>query len=109
MGIASFASRRTEVQFTTIDAAGELTIASGNPVQVCGIVFVAGTNNTLFTITNDGTTVLFRVKVLAASTVEASVPWLADAGLRIQADDVAGVTADGTRPSVVVFHNSPGN
>jgi len=104
-----FASRHTEKTFTTIDAAGELTIVSGNAVQVCGMVFTAGTANTVFTVTNDGTTVLFTVKALAATSVEVSIPWLADAGLRIQADDVSGASADSTEPHVIVFHNSPGN
>ena len=95
-----FASRTTQKTFTVADAGGEVTVASGNAVQVCGIVFTAVTA-AVFTVTNDGTTVKFLVGVAANTSFEASIPWLADDGLRIQTDQ-----ADG---SVVVFHNSPGN
>ena len=97
-----FASRHTRGSFTVADAAGEVTIAGGGAVQVCGMVFTTGATAAVFTVTDDGTAVLFTVAVAASSSFEASIPWLADAGLRVQSS-----TATNT-PSVVVFHNSPG-
>jgi len=100
MGIAKFASRTSQKTFTASGAAGELTVANGDNVQVCGILFTAVTA-AVFTVTNDGTTVKFLVGVDANVSRQVSIPFLADDGLRIQTDQLDG--------SVVVFHNSPGN
>ena len=100
MGIAKFASRTSQKTFTASGAAGELRVANGDNVQVCGILFTA-VSAAVFTVTNDGTTVKFLVGVAANTSLEVSISWLADDGIRIQSDQ-----ADG---SVCVFHNSPGN
>lgn len=97
-----YASRHTRGSFTASGAGGEVTIAGGGAVEVCGMLFTTGATAAVFTVTDDGTTVLFTVALAASSSFEASIPWLADAGLRVQSS-----TATNT-PSVVVFHNSPG-
>jgi len=94
-----FASRTSQATFTASGSGGEMTVASGNAVQVCGILFTAVTA-AIFTVTNDGTTVKFLVNVAANTSRQVSIPFLADDGLRIQTDQTDG--------SVVVFHNSPG-
>jgi len=98
-----FASRHTNAVFTATGSAGELTVASGGAVQVCGMLFTCGGSGaSVFTITNDGTTALFTVQVGANASFELSIPWLADDGLRVQVDQTTGA------PEVTVYHNSPG-
>lgn len=102
MGIGKFASRHSTQLFTTSGVPGALTVVNGEPVQVCGITFSTTTANaTVFTVTDASDTALFVVNLAASSSFEHSVPWIADAGIKIQSN-----RADGR---VVVFHNSPGN
>ena len=103
MGIASFASRRSSSQFGTSGLAGALTVANGNPIQVCGIHFSgAVASATVFTVTDTDDTTLFTVHLLTGGTsYNIQVPALYDNGIKVQSDQTAA--------SVAVFHNSPGN
>ena len=98
-----FASRQTEQTFTVTGTNGEVTVVSGNAVQVCGMHFTGdATDPTVFTVRNGaGTATLFTVNVLADDSYNLQTSWLADVGLRVQCDKTGGA-------SVVVFHNSPG-
>jgi hypothetical protein len=95
-----FASRRSHKVFTATGSGGALTVASGSPVQVCGIAFTSVTTS-IFTVTDADDTTLFIVAATAGTTRQVSVPWLADNGIKVQNSQTDG--------SVVVFHNSPGN
>jgi hypothetical protein len=93
------ASRHSSKTFGAGDLT--LTVASGAPVTVYGIWLsnVTDSDEHLFTIKDAEGTVIHNVEVLADTTVELSVIWLADAGIT-----VTGISGDG----VTVFHNSPG-
>ena len=100
MGIHNFASRRTSQDLVT--GSLTLTVASGEPIQVCGMVF----NNTSgfsiqVTINDADGNKLSAVTVPAFESFEVQTHWLADAGLQLVAS-AGGVF-------VTVFHNSPGN
>ena len=100
MGIHNFASRNTTKDFVTGDLT--LTVASGEPIQVCGIVFDNTTGSSIHVTINDGAgTKLGSIAVPACQAFEIQTHWLADAGLQLVADS-GGITA-------TVFHNSPGN
>ena len=103
MGIAKFASRISGSQFATSGLSGALTVASGNPVQVCGIHFSGDTANaTVFTVTDADDTTLYTVHLLTGGTsYNIQVPALYDNGIKVQSNR--------TGASVAVFHNSPGN
>jgi hypothetical protein len=103
MGISQFASRRTVSQFPAGTGA-ELTVANGEPVQVCGIHFSGTVDaSTVFTVfEGDGTTVMFTVHLDALEApYNMDTAFLADAGISVGSDTAAA--------SCAVFHNSPGN
>jgi len=100
MGIHDFASRRTSKNLVTGDLT--LTVASGQPIQVCGIVFDNNTGSNIRININDASgTKYSSVTVPAYETFEMSTHWLADTGLQI--------VSECTGVYVTVFHNSPGN
>jgi hypothetical protein len=105
MGISGYASRSTYKLFTVADAAGALTVASGGAIQVLGLVFTCtSTTDTVFTVTDasDNTLMVVAVpKPAVSSSVSVEIPFMADAGLKVQ--------SSATNGSVTVFHNSPGN
>jgi hypothetical protein len=96
------APRHTTKVFTVADAAGALTISSGQAVHVYGMNLYAGTAAAVFVITDAADAVISRVAVGANSSVEVTVPWIADAGVKVQVSAVAG------SPTATVFHNSAG-
>ena len=78
------------------------TVASGEPIQVCGIVLDNNTGSSIrVTLNNAAGTKISSVNVPACETFEVRTHWLADAGLQV----VAGSTG----VHCTVFHNSPGN
>lgn len=100
MGIQSFASRRTSQDLVT--GALTLTVANGEPIQVCGIVFDNNTGSAIRVAINDAVgTKISSVNVPACESFEVQTHWLADAGLQI--------VSECTGLFVTVFHNSPGN
>jgi hypothetical protein len=100
MGIKCHASRLTTKAFGAGDQT--LVVASGAPLQVCGICFTSRAAATIWTVKNGSDDTLFTVAVTAADTsFNLDVQWLADGGLKI--------TSDKTDGSVAVFHNNPGN
>lgn len=100
MGIHNFASRWTSKDLVTGDLT--LTVAFGEPIQVCGIVLDNNTGASIQVTINDANgTKISSVNVPACESFEIQTHWLADAGLQL----VAGSTG----VSVTVFHNSPGN
>ena len=100
MGIHSFASRRTSQNLVT--GSLTLTVASGDPIQVCGIVFDNNTGSAIRVRINDADgTKIGSVNVPACESFEIQTHWLADTGLQLVAE-AAGIF-------VTVFHNSPGN
>lgn len=105
MGIANFASRVTGSQFAATGLAGALTVASGQPIQVCGIHFSSAVGtDAIFTVTDNDDITLYTVHLDAATggaSYNIQTPALYDNGLKIQSDTAAA--------SVAVFHNSPGN
>lgn len=96
------APRHTTKVFTAADAAGALTISSGQSVHVYGMNLYAGTAAAIFVITDASDNVISRVAVAANTSVEVTVPWIADAGVKVQISAVAG------SPTATVFHESPG-
>jgi hypothetical protein len=79
-----------------------LTVASGAPIQVCGMVFNNTTGTSIQVTINDGDgNKISAVTVPAYESFEVQTNWLADTGLQLVADST-GVYA-------TVFHNSPGN
>jgi len=98
MAINSFASRTSYKAFASGDLT--LTVASGDNVQVCGMILRAVTA-CIFTIKNTAGTTLFTVSVESNSSLELTTPWIADAGV--------AVTSAQEDATAVVFHNSPGN
>lgn len=102
MGINQFASRRSYKALTVAAAAGALTVAGGEPVQVCGFIVLNTTTDTIWTVYDASDTVLFTFQHATAKTShEYTIPWMADAGIKIGNDKGTG--------AVTVFHNSPGN
>lgn len=100
MGIHTFASRRTTKDLVTGDLT--LNIASGQPVQVCGILFDNNTGSAIRCAINDANgTKIFSVNVPACESFEVCTPWLADTGIQL--------VSECTGLFVTVFHNSPGN
>ncbi len=100
MGIHAFASRVTSKNLVTGDLT--LTVVSGEPIQVCGILFDNTTGTSIDVTINDGSgTKVGSINVPACESFEVRTHWLADAGLQL----VAGATGI----YVTVFHNSPGN
>jgi hypothetical protein len=100
MGIHNFASRRTSKDLVTGDLT--LTVASGQPIQVCGIVFDNNTGSAIRVQLNDANgTKISSVNVPACETFEMGTHWLADAGLQL--------VSECTGMYVTVFHNNPGN
>jgi len=100
LGIHSFASRRTSQDLIT--GALTLTVANGEPIQVCGIVFDNNTGSAIRVAINDATGVkISSVNVPACESFEVQTNWLADAGLQL--------VSECTGIYVTVFHNSPGN
>ncbi len=100
MGIHAFASRQSSQNLIT--GALTLTVANGEPVQVCGIVFDNNTGSAIRVNINDATgTKISSVNVPACESFEVQTHWLADAGVQLVAEN-AGIY-------VTVFHNSPGN
>jgi hypothetical protein len=100
MGIWQFASRRTSQDLVT--GALTLTVASGQPVQVCGILFDNNTGSAIRVAINDATgTKITSVNVPACESFELRTHWLADTGLQL--------VSECTGVHVTVFHNSPGN
>ena len=100
MGIGKFASRITSSVFGVGDLT--LTVASGEPVQVCGIEFLNDSGGALVVTVNNGAgTKICAFDIADAAVIEWSVPALWDAGIQI--------VASGAGLNAVVFHNSPGN
>lgn len=96
----AFASRRTTQSLVT--GSLTLTVLSGAPIQVCGILLNNTTGSSIQVSINDGDgTLMFNLDIPAFDFKEIQTHWLADAGLQI----VAG----GTGVYATVFHNSPGN
>ena len=94
------APRNTSKAFASDDLT--LTILSGGPIHVYGIWLSNPTAGALsFNIyEGDGTTLINTVDVSLTSTLELSVPWVADKGLVI--------TAQAADTFATVFHNSLG-
>ncbi len=100
MGIHGFASRVTSQDLVT--GSLTLTVVSGAPIQVCGIVLDNNTGSAIRVTMNSALgTKLFSVNVPACESFEVRTNWLADKGLQLVAEN-AGLYA-------TVFHNSPGN
>jgi hypothetical protein len=100
MGIWNFASRTTSQDLVT--GALTLTVASGQPIQVCGIVFDNNTGSAIRVRINDGEgNKVSSVNVPACESFEMQTQWLADKGLQL--------VAENTGVFVTIFHNSPGN
>jgi hypothetical protein len=100
MGIWNFASRRTSQDLVT--GALTLTVAAGQPIQVCGIVFDNNTGTSIRVAINDADgNKIFSVNVPACESFEVRTHWLADTGLQL--------VAENTGVYCTVFHNSPGN
>jgi hypothetical protein len=100
MGIHDFASRVTTQDLVT--GSLTMTVSSGQPVQVCGILLDNNTGSAIRVAINDATgTKVFSVNVPACESFEVSTHWLADRGLQL-VSECTGVFA-------TVFHNSPGN
>lgn len=100
MGIHDFASRRTSRDLVT--GALTLTVANGEPIQVCGIVFDNNTGSAIRVNINDAAgTKIFSVNVPACESFEVRTKWLADTGIQV-VSECTGIFA-------TVFHNSPGN
>lgn len=100
MGIHNFASRWTTKDLVTGDLT--LTIASGQPVQVCGIIFDNTTGSNIKVTINDAEgNKITAVNVPSYETFEVTTQWLADKGISLTSE-CTGLTA-------TVFHNSPGN
>jgi len=100
MGIHGFASRRTTKLLVTGDLT--LTVVSGQPIQVCGLLFNNTTGSTIRININQGDgTLMWTVDIPAFEFREIQTHWLADTGLQL--------VATGTGSYVTVFHNSPGN
>jgi hypothetical protein len=79
-----------------------MTVASGQPLQVCGILLDNNTGTSIRVNINDATgTKIFSVNVPACESFEVRTKWLADTGIQLVAE-CSGVFA-------TVFHNSPGN
>ena len=100
MAIGRVASRHTYKAVSTTDTT--LTVESGAPVHVYGMKLTAGAAMTTFTVEDGaGSETLETIKVASGTTLECSVPWLADAGVR--------VTTDKDASYVTVYHNNPGS
>ena len=99
MGTVS--SQISSSQFAT--GALTLTVASGQPIRVQGIMLSTGTAaaQTEFTITDNDDTTLFVVPLLTDTTVFLDVETHYNNGLKVVTDKVAS--------SAAVFHTSPGN
>jgi hypothetical protein len=100
MGIHTFASRVTSQDLVT--GALTLIVASGAPVQICGIVLDNNTGSAIRVAINDAAgDKIFSINVPACESFEVRSRWLADRGLQL-VSECTGVFA-------TVFHNSPGN
>ena len=100
MGIWSFASRQSSQDLVT--GALTMTVANGEPIQVCGIVFDNNTGSAIRIAINDASgNKVSSCNVPACETFEVRTHWLADKGLQI-VSECTGVYC-------TVFHNSPGN
>ena len=99
--MGNLASQITTSQFAT--GALTLTVASGNPIRVCGILLSTGTAaaQTQFTITDNDDTTLFEVPSLTDTSFFIDVESIYNNGLKIVSDKVAS--------SCAVFHTSAGN
>ena len=80
-----------------------LTVASGQPIRVQGIVLTTGTASaqTQFTITDNDDVTLFEVPLLTDTSIFLDVETHYNNGLK--------VVSDKTASSAAVFHTSAGN
>lgn len=79
-----------------------MTVASGAPIQVCGIVLDNNTGSAIRVAINDAEgNKISSVNVPACESFEINTQWLADKGIQL-VSECTGVFA-------TVFHNSPGN
>jgi hypothetical protein len=102
MSMTRVASRRAYKAFSATGSGGALTVASGEPVQVNGILLTSGAAATVFTLTDAEDNVLGKASIgIAKESTTIDVCWIADTGLKIQCDK--------TDAYATVFHCSPGN
>jgi S-adenosylmethionine/arginine decarboxylase-like enzyme len=104
MAVGRVAARHTYKNLVTGDFT--LTIASGLPLQVFGMLLTPGAGDTTFTIKNaEGTTIAVLLidagTAGAVNSMELTTHWLADKGV--------SVTSNVTDSHVTVFHGNPGN
>ncbi len=100
MGMFQVASRVSYKDLVTGDLT--LTVASGSPIQVHGILFDNHTGTSIHVELQDADGVVFgTTNVPACESFELQTRWIADKGLKIVSE------AGGMH--VTVFHNSPGN
>ena len=93
-----YASRRSHLVFA--NGNNTLTVAGGDSLHVCGMLFYANTA-AIFTIQNGAAdTTLFTFSLAAATVFEIQTKWIADVGLSVTSNQDDG--------SITVFHKSPG-
>ena len=100
MGMTKIASRVSPKTFSASGSGGALTVASGEPVTVYGIVLKSVSAST-FTIAKGAGTAIFDYYLAATASDTIFICWKADAGISVQSS-----SGDG---SCAVFHDNPGN
>ena len=93
-----YASRRSHLVFAS--GANTLTVAGGDSIHVCGMLFHAATAAEFLIQDGAAGTTLFTFDLAAAGVFELQTKWIADAGLSVTSDQDDG--------SITVFHKSPG-
>lgn len=100
-----FASRSTFLtNFSSTGAAGAKVVANGEPIRVWGISSLALlTTPRIVAESADGSKVYAEFQVNATTQRFISIPFYADAGLRIRVEGTAILN------NVTIFHDSPGS